>query len=127
MDCKFEDIISLENLLKAWTEFLRGKRHKKDVAAFSLHLMDNLILLHDELASHTYKHGGYQAFKISDPKLRDIHKAAVRDRLLHHAICRVLYPFFDKKFIFDSYSCRFGKKVTLILQSYIFLFQSIKK
>ncbi|MFZ2201787.1 MAG: reverse transcriptase/maturase family protein, partial [Microgenomates group bacterium] len=40
---------------------------------------------------------------------RSIHKALVRDRLLHHAIHRILYPYFDKKFIYDSYSCRNGK------------------
>ncbi len=28
---------------------------------------------------------------------------------MHHAIFRVLYPIFDKSFIFDSYSCRNGK------------------
>ena len=33
----------------------------------------------------------------------------MRDRLLHHAIYRVLCPFFDKTFITDSYSCRIGK------------------
>ena len=109
MNCKFEDIISLENLLKAWIEFLSGKKYKKDVANFSLHLMDNLRVLHDELSTKTYKHGGYKAFKISDPKPRDIHKATVRDRLVHHAIHRVLYPYFDKKFIFDSYSSRLVK------------------
>ena len=55
------------------------------------------------------QHGTYHAFNISDPKSRNIHKASVRDRLLHHAIHRKLYPFFDKKFISDSYSCRVGK------------------
>lgn len=45
-------------------------------------------------------------FKINDPKPRIIHKASVRDRLLHHAVHRELYPFFDKKFIADSFSCR---------------------
>ena len=109
MNFKFEDIISLENLLKAWIEFLSGKKYKKDVANFSLHLMDNLRVLHEGLAIKTYKHGGYKAFKISDPKPRDIHKATVRDRLVHHAIHRILYPYFDKKFIFDSYSSRLGK------------------
>ncbi len=54
-------------------------------------------------------HGGYSAFRISDPKPRDIHKARVRDRLVHHAIYRILYPYFDRKFIYDSYSCRIGK------------------
>ncbi len=71
--------------------------------------MDNIISLHYELASGNYRHGGYHAFNISDPKPRSIHKALVRDRLLHHAIYRILYPFFDKKFIADSYSCRNNK------------------
>ena len=57
----------------------------------------------------TYHHGDYQPFKIRDPKPRDIHKASVRDRLLHHALYRVLYPEFDRKFIYDSYSCRRDK------------------
>lgn len=105
----FEDIISLDNLLDAWREFLKGKRAKKDVQKFSLNLMDNIIRLHQDLSNHTYKHGGYQAFKISDPKPRDIHKASVRDRLLHHAIYRKLYPFFDRTFISDSFSCRVNK------------------
>ncbi len=106
---KFESIVSIDNLLEAWKEFIRGKRNKKDVQEFSLHLMDNIITLHQDLASRAYHHGGYQAFNISDPKPRNIHKAIVRDRLLHHAIYRILYPFFDKTFISDSYSCRLKK------------------
>jgi RNA-directed DNA polymerase len=74
-----------------------------------LKLMDNIIALHNDLKNKTYRHGGYVAFNISDPKPRNIHKASVRDRLLHHAIYRRLYPFFDKKFISDSYSCRLIK------------------
>jgi len=105
----FTDIISLENLFAAWQEFAKGKRNRKDVQEFSLNLMDNILALHQDLKSLTYRHGGYQAFKINDPKPRDIHKASVRDRLLHHAIYRILYPFFDKTFIADSYSCRLNK------------------
>ncbi len=33
----------------------------------------------------------------------------MRDRLLHRALYRILYPFFDHTFIADSYSCREGK------------------
>lgn len=105
----YEEIISIENLLCAWEEFRCGKQKRLDVQEFSLRLMDNIIALHRDLANHTYRHGGYEAFKVNDPKPRDIHKATVRDRLLHHAIYRILYPFFDKKFIADSYSCRVGK------------------
>ena len=71
--------------------------------------MDNIYALHNDLKNKTYTHSNYQAFKINDPKPRDIHKAEVRDRLLHHAIYRILYPYFDQKFIYDSYSCRIGK------------------
>lgn len=96
-------------MLVSWQEFLSGKRKRDDVADFSVNLTDNLLLLHQELVDKTYRHGGYTAFKINDPKPRQIHKASVRDRLIHHAIYRILYPFFDRKFIFDSYSCRIGK------------------
>ena len=102
-------IISVDNLLEAWKEFLRGKRSRKDVQEFELNLMANVLALHRDLANKTYRHSPYQAFNISDPKPRNIHKASVRDRLLHHAIYRVLYPFFDKTFIADSYSCRLDK------------------
>lgn len=68
--------------------------------------MDNILELHADLKQRTYHHGPYYAFNISDPKPRNIHKATVRDRLLHHAIYRILYPYFDSRFISDSYSCR---------------------
>lgn len=71
--------------------------------------MDNILFLHNDLKNKTYAHGAYEAFNISDPKPRNIHKASVRDRLLHHAIYRILYPYFDKRFIHDSYSCRLNK------------------
>ncbi len=105
----YEDIIRIENLLEAWKEFVKGKRGKRDVQRFSLRLMDNILALHDNLRSRAYRHGGYEAFAIHDPKPRAIHKASVRDRLLHHAIYKILYPFFDRTFIADSYSCRIGK------------------
>ncbi len=71
--------------------------------------MDNILGLHRDLVEKTYKHSSYEAFSISDPKPRSIHKASVRDRLLHHAIYRLLYPFFDTTFVGSSYSCRRDK------------------
>ncbi|PIQ79797.1 MAG: hypothetical protein CO042_00170 [Parcubacteria group bacterium CG_4_9_14_0_2_um_filter_41_8] len=105
----YEYIISVDNLLEAWQEFVRGKRKRRDVQEFERDLMANILALHTDLANKIYQHSAYHAFNISDPKPRDIHKASVRDRLLHHAVYRVLYPFFDKKFITDSYSCRLNK------------------
>ena len=85
---------------------------------FSLHLSQNIFTLHEELKHQTYRHDGYEAFSISDPKPRSIHKASVRDRLLHHALYRALYPYFDRKFIHDSYSCRQGKGTHRALNRY---------
>lgn len=105
----FDHIIDLENLLSAYREFRRGKRDKPDVQLFDRHLEDHLFTLHKDLVSGRYQHGPYERFHIFDPKHRVIHKATVRDRLVHHAVCRVLAPRFDHSFIFDSYSCRTGK------------------
>lgn len=76
---------------------------------FEYTLEDDIFQLYRELSSGTYQHGNYQQFRIADPKARLISKSSVRDRLLHHAIYRMLYPAFDKTFVFDSYSCRNGK------------------
>jgi retron-type reverse transcriptase len=105
----FEKIISLENIFGAWREFQRGKRGKTDVMHFSLYAETSLIALQRELISGTYCHSQYTHFRVADPKPRDIHKAQVRDRVLHHAIHRVLAPIFGKRFIGDSYSSRVGK------------------
>ena len=105
----FEELVSIENLLAAWAQFIKGKRLKHDVQLFGRHLISNLAELHDDLRDRHYRHGGYEGFTISDPKPRQIHKASVRDRVLHHAVYRMLYPEFDRTFIHDSYSCREDK------------------
>ena len=96
-------------MLAAWSEFICGKRKRRDVQVFERNLMSNILSLHADLASGNYKHSQYVAFNISDPKPRRIHKASVRDRVLHHAIYRLMYPFFDRTFIADSFSCRIEK------------------
>ncbi len=105
----YPQIISIENLLVAWEEFIIDKKKKVDVRIFAQQLLVNILSLNYDLTNFTYKHGRYQRFNINDPKARIIHKAFVRDRLVHHAMYRILYPIFDKGFIYDSYSCRLDK------------------
>ena len=105
----FECIISRTNLYIAWKSFVKGKKYKKDVSDFSSKLDAHLRTIHYDLKSQVYSHGDYIHFRIADPKPRDIHKALVKDRLVHHVIYNVLYPYFDKKFVYDSYSCRLNK------------------
>lgn len=102
-------IISQENLLYSWDRFKKGKRKKKDVGMFEYHLEQNLLELHRELKDKTYRHEPYFGFYISDPKVRHIHKATVRDRVVHHALFKMLNPLFEPTFIPDSFSCRLGK------------------
>ncbi|HTX87313.1 MAG TPA: reverse transcriptase/maturase family protein [Candidatus Nanoarchaeia archaeon] len=106
---KYEEIVTVPKLLSAWEGFLAGKKQRSDVAVWQSRLMDNILALYHDLKNKTYRHGPYQAFNISDPKPRNIHKAIIRDRLLHHLLYQETYDFFDRQFIYDSYSCRLDK------------------
>jgi retron-type reverse transcriptase len=86
-----------------------GKRKREDVNEFAIHLIDNLLTLFDELKSNRYLHGPYEEYLICDPKKRVIHKASVKDRVVHRLLYNALYSYFDKRYTHDSYSCRIGK------------------
>lgn len=105
----FGNMASPEHLFGAWDQFKQEKRTKADVMEFEQKVEQHIFQLHRDLRNKTYKHGPYTAFYISDPKLRHIHKATVRDRVLHHAIFQKLNPIFEPGFIADSFSCRIGK------------------
>ncbi len=91
----FNDIACTDNLFAAWEEFRDGKKNRKDVADFWVNLEDSIFQLRDDLREGSYRHGSYFSFFVCDPKRRHIHKAGVRDRLLHHAVVRVIEPLFD--------------------------------
>jgi RNA-directed DNA polymerase len=105
----FDKIINLENLFLAWKEFRKGKSAKPDVLLFEKNLEQNIFELHNALKDGTYEHAPYQGFFITDPKLRHVHKAEVRDRVLHHSIFNILNPKFEPGFISTSFSCQVGK------------------
>ncbi len=105
----FDQIISIENLFDAWFDFSKGKRKRTDVQRFGLRLEENIFALHGDLVTGKWRHEVYQAFCVADPKPREIHKATVRDRVVHHAIVRAIESIFDQSFIYDSWSCRKGK------------------
>lgn len=93
----------------SWELFRRGKRKRIDVMIFERRLEDNLYELREDLLSGTYTHQQYQPFNINDPKRRIIHKANVRDRLVHQAVVSMIEPLFECRFIHDSFSCRRNK------------------
>jgi retron-type reverse transcriptase len=105
----WDQIVSFGNLLNAFRRAAKGKRSKAEVAGFEFRLEENLLALRDELLQGSYRPGGYRSFLIHDPKKRLISAAPFRDRVVHHALCSVIEPIFERKFIFDSYANRVGK------------------
>lgn len=98
-----------DNLLHAYQQASRRKRGRGNVAAFEYRLEDNLYDLQQELRSHTYRPGRYDSFFIHEPKRRLISAAPFRDRVVHHALCQLIEPIFERSFIDDSYANRLGK------------------
>jgi len=98
-----------ENLLLAYRRAARGKRGNPNVAAFEHRLEENLFKLQQELRAHTYRPGAYDSFYIHEPKRRLISAAPFRDRVVHHALCNLIEPRFERSFIADSYANRVGK------------------
>ncbi|NMF84640.1 reverse transcriptase domain-containing protein [Nodosilinea sp. P-1105] len=101
-------ITDFENLLLAARNAQRGKRMQASVLRFNYHRETELLALQRELTSKTYKPGGYTTFEIYDPKLRMISAAPYRDRVVHHALCNIIQPIFERTFIDDSYANRSG-------------------
>lgn len=100
---------NFKNLYNAYLSAREGKRYRKDVLKFSANLEEELICLQNNLIWKSYTPSPYKEFYVNDPKKRLIMAPAFCDRVLHHAICNVVMPLFDQKFIFDSYACRIGK------------------
>jgi RNA-directed DNA polymerase len=102
-------LVSFENLLGAAKSAAKGKRTRPDVADFLLGLEVELIRLQDELESGNYRPGPYRTFTVHEPKPRRISAAPFRDRVVHHALTRVLEPIFERRFVNNSFACRKGK------------------
>ena len=88
---------------------LNGKRSKPNVAAFEYNLEAELRQLEEALTQKTYQPGPYYHFYVYERKKRKISAAPFRDRVVHHALCNIIEPIFEKRFIHDSYACRVGK------------------
>ncbi len=105
----YDAVIDFDNLLEAYSRARRGKQQTDEMRRFQFNLEMNLWNLHAELKDGTYQPGLYRHFRIVDPKPRKISAAPFRDRIVHHALCLIIQPLFERKFIFDSYANRAGK------------------
>ena len=108
-DDLFFQICAWPNLWLAWQRAAKGKRGGMAAARFEFRLADELLQLQEELRNETYRPGPYTHFVIEEPKRRIISAAPFRDRVVHHALCNVIEPLFERHFISDSYANRIGK------------------
>ncbi len=109
--CKniYYKIYRWENIVLAFTKARKGKTKKKCVREFEKNLVKNLQQLQFELMTKTYTPKPLKTFVLRDPKTRKISKSCFRDRVVHHALCNVIEPVFQKSFIHDSCANQKGK------------------
>ena len=115
----YPQIIAFENLLAASRQAQRGKRYREPVLRFNDRLEPNLLKLQRELRDLTYEPGAYKTFEIYEPKRRLISAAPYRDRVVHHALCNVIVPIFDRTFIATSYANRTGYGTHRALRKFV--------
>lgn len=93
----------------AYRRAAKAKRGMRPAAQFEFRLADQLIGLQRELRDFTYRPGAYVHFKVHEPKHRLISAAPFRDRVVHHALCQIIEPGLDRRFISESYANRRSK------------------
>lgn len=106
----YEEIISFESLYEAYQKCKRGVMWKDSVVHFDLNATQELLKLHEELTSGTYKPHKTTRFKITSPKEREIVSISFRDRVYQRSLNdNALYPIMTKSFIYDNCACQKGK------------------
>lgn len=93
----FAQIYDYRNLYEAFLLAQRRKRSKVDVLDFEQNLESNLWDIHNDLIYKTYQPGKYKTFYVYDPKVRLIMAAPFRDRVVHHALCNIIEPIFERR------------------------------
>jgi retron-type reverse transcriptase len=117
-DNLYGTLCSYDNLHLAFKKARKRKSHKLYVLEFESALENNLKKLQQEILTETYKPEPLKTFIIRDPKTRKISKSHFRDRVIHHAICNIIEPIFEKVFICDSFANRKGKGVHSALKRF---------
>ena len=114
----YSNIFDLDNLKLAWIKARKGKTKKIYVIKFEKNITKNLINLHEELKNQTYNPKPLKTFILRDPKTRKISKSHFRDRIVHHALVRIIEPIFGKIFIYDSCANRKYKGTIFALERF---------
>lgn len=124
----YEKIYDFDNLYDAYLKARKNKRYRAETLKFTMNLEENLIDIQNELIWKTYKPLPVRQFYVNEPKRRLISAPAFYDRVVHHALCNIIEPIFDRTFIYHSFACRNGKGTHAAVDALIkFLRQAIAK
>jgi len=110
--CNLEAIAAPENLWIASLKARRGKSRRPDVEEWWRHREGALLRLSRELIAGEWRPGPYRLFEIHQPKRRWIAAAPFEDRIVHHALCRLMQPVLERRFLARSFSCQIDKGTT---------------
>lgn len=104
-----DQIATYENLLWGFRQAAKKCKKSIDRCEFVFNQSSEIFAIKQALDAGEYKWGPYTEKTVIDPKIRIIHKAPFRDRVVHQAIFRVVDPFFERYMIHHSYACRENK------------------
>ncbi|MBQ6437921.1 RNA-directed DNA polymerase [bacterium] len=96
-------------LVAAYYQARRNKRYTANQLKFELNLDRELHELFVDIRDRQYQLGQSIAFVVAKPKLREIFAATFRDRVVHHLVYNWIIDYWERHFIYDSYSCRQDK------------------
>lgn len=105
-----------QQLYYAYIEARRGKRGTTDEYLFEMNLYENLTGLAESIQNRLYKPSRGIAFVTHKPVDREIFAAPFRDRVVHHFLYDMCADWWDRRLIYDSYSCRLNKGTSFGIQ-----------
>ena len=105
----FNLVVDYDNLLAAWHEVRRGKRMHESVLIIDGRLPVVLTQLRNELLAGEYRPRPCRSFTLYDPKVRTIEAPHVRDRIVQHALTRVIRDLIEARLIRQTYACIRGR------------------
>ena len=100
---------TMQQLVDAWLDCRRNKRHTASALAFERDVEHNLCNLRAALLDGSYTPGPSICFVVTHPRAREVWAADFRDRIVHHLLYNHIAPRFHASFIHNSCACIPGR------------------
>lgn len=105
----FDQITTKENFWLAYKKTAKDIQLTPQHLEFRANLAANIESLRKAVIEERYTPGEPNIFPVFEPMQRTITAMPFADRLLHHALCNIIEPIFEKVFLPTTYACRVNK------------------